>query len=96
LLHIRKIDIIIFSWQQFGNNHSVGRNNHCNLYKNMPHIGMELKQNKLIQFRDIKSSNKQKCLVNPVFWCATRQVDILNIERFLAFAAQYWAAFLCC
>ena len=29
-------------------------------------------------------------------WCATRQVDILNIERFLAFAAQYWAAFLCC
>ena len=28
--------------------------------------------------------------------CATRQVDILNIERFLAFAAQYWAAFLCC
>ena len=31
-----------------------------------------------------------------LFWCATRQVDILNIERFLAFAAQYWAAFLCC
>ena len=32
----------------------------------------------------------------PEGWCATRQVDILNIERFLAFAAQYWAAFLCC
>ena len=40
--------VIIFIWQQFGNNHSVGRNNHCNLYKNMPYIGIKLKQNKLI------------------------------------------------
>ncbi|WP_320996828.1 hypothetical protein, partial [Enterocloster bolteae] len=29
-------------------------------------------------------------------WCATRQVDILNIERFLAFAARNRAAFLRC
>ena len=33
---------------EYLNNHSVGRNNHCNLYKNMPHIQMKLKQNKLI------------------------------------------------
>lgn len=32
----------------------------------------------------------------PLFWCATRQVDILNIERFLAFAARNRAAFLRC
>ena len=42
------IKAIITSWQQFGNNHSVGRNNHCNLYKNMSHIGIKPKQNKLI------------------------------------------------
>ena len=29
-------------------------------------------------------------------WCATRQVDILNIERFLAFAARNRVAFLRC
>ena len=40
--------------------------------------------------------NKKEMWKAPVKWCATRQVDILNIERFLAFAAQYWAAFLCC
>ena len=35
------------TWQQFGNNYLVGRNNHCNLYKNKPHIRIKLKQNKL-------------------------------------------------
>ena len=49
-LKFNYIKAIIISWQQFGNNHSVGRNNHCNLYKNMSHIGIKLKQNKLILF----------------------------------------------
>lgn len=47
-LKFNYIKAIIISWQQFGNNHSVGRNNHCNLYKNMSHIGIKPKQNKLI------------------------------------------------
>lgn len=42
------LHFIISLWQQFYNNDSVGRNNHCNLYKNMPYIRIELKQNKLI------------------------------------------------
>ena len=54
-LHFSIILTIIILWQQFGNNHSVGRNNHCNLYKNMSHIRTKLKQYKLIRFRDIKS-----------------------------------------
>ena len=62
---------------------------------------IELRLNKGVSARDMSLSLGQSAgyinnIENGINWCATRQVDILNIERFLAFAAQYWAAFLCC
>lgn len=48
--------------QQFGNNHSVGRHNYCNLYKNMPHFKTKLKRNKLSEERGKKSLNKLRAV----------------------------------